>query len=89
MNPTRLVRSAILFALAVLLLSAGMTADNVIQIENSKTGTTAWQVTNPTVNKEVEGYASLTSVNRGGQISFFVNAKEASYTIEVLSLIHI
>jgi PKD repeat protein len=42
--------------------------------ENEKPGTTGWQLTNPATNHEVEGYASLTSVNRGGTISFCINS---------------
>lgn len=50
---------------------------NPTQLENAKAGTTAWQLTNPAVNREVEGYASLTSVNRGGQIRFFISVAQA------------
>jgi hypothetical protein len=35
------------------------------------------------LNREIEGYASLTSVNRGGQINLFVNTSDPSYTIDV------
>ena len=61
-------------------------ADNVIQEENAKPGTTDWQLSYPAQYGEIEGYASLTSVNRGGQISFFVNTDEANYTIEIFRM---
>src|SRR4051794_6252052 len=51
-------------------------ATNPVQIENAKPGTTAWQLSNPAINREVEGYASLTSVNRGGQISFCISVDQ-------------
>ncbi|HVW87059.1 MAG TPA: N,N-dimethylformamidase beta subunit family domain-containing protein, partial [Bryobacteraceae bacterium] len=74
-------------ALAWLLLAAStLAAQNPIQIENSKTGSPDWQLTNPATNHEIEGYASLTSVNRGGQISFFVNTADATYTLDVFRM---
>src|SRR5437016_12583343 len=59
---------------------------NPIQVENSKQGTTSWQLTNPATLGEIEGYASLTSVNRGGRISFFVNTAEPAYTLEIFRM---
>ncbi len=58
-------------------------AQNPIQVENLKAGTTDWQLTNPALNHEIEGYANLTSVNRGGQISFYVKSNDANYTIDI------
>ena len=49
-------------------------------------GSTAWQLTTPAANREIEGYASLTSVNQGGQIRLFVNTAETNYTIEVFRM---
>src|SRR3990170_8833779 len=73
------------WALLILVLcfaTAGY-AQNPIQTENLKAGTTDWQLTNPALNHEIEGYASLTSVNRGGQISFYVKSNDATYTIDI------
>jgi hypothetical protein len=61
-------------------------AANPIQLENAKAGTTGWQLSNPAVNHEIEGYASRTSVNRGEQISLFVNTAAASYTLQVFRM---
>jgi hypothetical protein len=62
-------------------------AANPIQTENAKAGTSAWLLANPSQSREIEGYASLTSVNRGGSISLFVNtASPSSYTIDVYRL---
>jgi PKD repeat protein len=68
----------------LLLSLMGLTARaaNVIQTENAKPGTSQWQLTNPATSREIEGYASLTSVPRGGQIRFYVNTADPSYTIE-------
>ena len=70
--------------LALLLL--GHAADglaNSVQSENAKPGTTAWKITAPGYSTgAIEGYASLTSVNRGGRIEFFVNTKDPSYTMD-------
>ena len=59
---------------------------NPIQTENALPGTTNWQITNPGSNREIEGYASLTSVNKGGQISLFVSTDDATYTIDIFRM---
>ncbi|MEP6887985.1 MAG: PKD domain-containing protein [Nitrospirales bacterium] len=58
-------------------------ASTRVQRENARTGSAAWQLSNPAEYGEVEGYASLTSVHRGQAIKLFVNTHESSYTIEV------
>jgi len=59
---------------------------NRIQRENRQPGTTAWQLTNPADNRQIEGYASLTSVPVGGNIDLFVNTKDANYTLTVFRM---
>lgn len=59
---------------------------NPTALENQKTGTDSWQLINPATKREIEGYASLTSVNRGDEIRLFVNTKEPSYTIEIFRM---
>src|ERR1043166_1001371 len=56
---------------------------NVITDENALAGSPSWVLTNPATFREIEGYASLTSVNKGGQISLFVSTVAATYTIDV------
>jgi hypothetical protein len=76
----------VLFILVTALLAspqAILAAQNPVQTENALAGTTAWQLTNPATNHEIEGYASLTSVNAGSQLSFFVNATDPTYTINI------
>jgi hypothetical protein len=59
---------------------------NPIQIENANRGTTNWLITNTANNHEIEGYASLTSVNAGSNISFFVNTIDPQYTLTIYRL---
>jgi hypothetical protein len=56
---------------------------NPVQAENLKQGDRNWVLTNPAYNHEIEGYASATSVNRGGSIAFFVNTTDPEYTLDV------
>lgn len=59
---------------------------NPIIIENQKIGSDNWRLTNPATKHEIEGYASLTSVNRGSQIKLFVNTKEPNYALEIFRM---
>jgi N,N-dimethylformamidase beta subunit-like protein len=59
---------------------------NKIQRENRQPGTTAWQLTNPAENRQIENYASLTSVPVGGDIDLFVNTHDATYTLTVFRM---
>ena len=68
------------------LLGGMLSPSNPIVIENAKPGTAEWMLDNPARNREIEGYASLTSVARGDEISFFVNTAEPNYTIEIFRL---
>ncbi|MGE5709733.1 MAG: N,N-dimethylformamidase beta subunit family domain-containing protein [Nitrospira sp.] len=54
---------------------------NLIELENRKSGTTSWMLTKPARHHEIEGYASLTSVNRGGTINLFVHTEAPSYVV--------
>src|SRR5258706_11880073 len=56
---------------------------NRIKKENLKPGTTDWQLTNPADNRQIEGYASLTSVRKNGFIDMFVNTMDATYSLSV------
>lgn len=71
---------AVLFVLA-LATSAG--AQNATQLENMKAGSPDWQAGATAQNREIEGYASATSVNRGEQIKLYVSTSEPQYTIDV------
>ncbi len=58
---------------------------NGIVAENALPGSSDWAITKPSVAGHlVEGYASATSVNIGGQINLFVNTAPASaYTLDL------
>lgn len=59
---------------------------NPIVLENRQQGTTSWKFTvdHKAQNHEIEGYANLTSVNKGGQISFMVSlSSSAQYTMDI------
>lgn len=58
-------------------------SQNPIFTENQLPGTRNWQLTNPAKNREIEGYASATSINRGEEIKLFVNTRDPFYTIEI------
>jgi hypothetical protein len=78
--------AAVLLSVAVLIRVGPPTAaaGNAIQIENAKPGSTEWRITlQGYASGAVDGYASLTSVNRGGQIALFVNTPESSYTMDI------
>jgi hypothetical protein len=55
-------------------------------MENQLAGTTGWKLTVPATNREIEGYASATSVNHGEPISFYVNTTAQTYTIDVFRM---
>ena len=59
---------------------------NPIVVENANGGTSAWQLTNPSYNGEIEGYAGATSVNRGGSIALYVNSNGAPFTLDLYRL---
>lgn len=66
--------------------AAAQQAGNPIQLENARPGTSAWLLADAAANHEIEGYANLTSVNRGGSISFYVSTTDSAYTIEVFRM---
>ena len=61
-------------------VDAGLTP---IQVENRKPGTTDWILTRPALHREIEGYASLTSVNRGDELKLFVNTSADFYSLRI------
>jgi len=55
-------------------------------VENLKPGTADWDLTNPAEAREIEGYASATSVNGGEAIDLFVHTTAARYRIDVFRM---
>jgi hypothetical protein len=54
--------------------------------ENAKQGTDEWTLQNPAVGHEIEGYASLTSVDAGDSIALYVSTNALSYSIDVFRM---
>ena len=86
----RLARRTVVGGLALLMVLVGLGASeparaqsNPIEVENALQGTPGWVLTDPATNREIEGYASLTSVNRGGTIDLYVHTAAATYSFEV------
>ncbi len=57
-----------------------------IEIENRLPGTDDWKLSNVANNQEIEGFASLTSVNAGDEISLFVNTADREYTLSIFRM---
>jgi len=83
-----------LFAIVALLLSGGSrigppsvsAADNPIVLENQQPGSDQWQPYpfGNDVTKQIKGYASATSVNKGESITFFVTVNPSqTFTMDV------
>ena len=84
-SAARVILSALTLA-AVVEVRAQPFTNTVIALENQKPGTMNWLLTSPAQNREIEGYASLTSVNRGGQINLLVNTTNLTYLLEVFRI---
>jgi hypothetical protein len=52
-------------------------------LERGHPATNAWQLARPAMGREIEGYASQASVNRGESIELFVNSTDPNYSIEI------
>jgi hypothetical protein len=66
--------------------SSAQSIPNPIIVENAKPGTINWVIANEATNREIEGFASLTSVNRGGIIYLYVNTADPFFTVEIFRL---
>ncbi|NHF61085.1 hypothetical protein FK220_017165 [Flavobacteriaceae bacterium TP-CH-4] len=56
---------------------------NKILLENNKEGTLNWRLTKPALNREIEGYASKSSINKGESLDLFVNTRSTTFTLTV------
>ena len=86
-NPTKIAATFFFLSLVLFVHPPvdALAQNNPVQIENAKPGSTDWVLTNPAINREIEGYASLTSVNIGGTIDFSISTDtdNAPYTIDI------
>src|SRR3989442_4036298 len=82
------LKPIILFSILAVIVGpiAAQAQTSTIVAENAKPGTTSFKLTKPALNRQIEGYASLTSVGRGGTVHVFVNKSEGSYTIAVYGM---
>ncbi len=80
------VAGASLAGLAIGRNAEAAAAANPIVIENAKPGTSNWFPNNQAQNREIEGYADLTSVAPGGTVRFYVNTASRTYTIDIYRL---
>jgi hypothetical protein len=58
----------------------------LVPAENAKPGTPDWDLTHPALNREIEGYASETSVAAGEPIDLFVNTTADRFTVEIFRM---
>ena len=56
---------------------------NPIIVENALPGEESWKLDDPAMQREIEGYASATSINVGESINLFVSTAAPSYTIHI------
>ena len=70
--------------LLLVLASTSASAQNRIQTENSLSGSLGWQLSSPGIDREIERYASPTSVNIGNSTSFLVSTNDNTFNIDVL-----
>ena len=75
-----------LFLVLCAICAITLRAANPIQIENARPGTREWLLTSESVQGEIEGYGSATSVNQGESISFFVNTTAATYNLDIFRM---
>ncbi|GFE68211.1 DUF4082 domain-containing protein [Chroococcus sp. FPU101] len=62
-------------------------AQNQIVLENQQPGTRNWEITDLADNNEIAGYASATSVNKGGYLPLKVSLKQlGKYRIDIYRL---
>lgn len=66
--------------------SASAQTVNPIVAENAKPGSHGWALVGPALNREIEGFCSETSVNKGSPIRIYVSTPEPSFSFEVYRL---
>ena len=64
----------------------GPAASNPTRLENQRRGSPDWEITAPADHREIEGYASATSVNRGEAIELLVSTVDPGYVVDVFRM---
>ena len=67
-------------------IPSGRAAPNPTRLENQRQGSPDWEIASPAEGREIEGYASATSVNRGEAIELFVSTADPGYAIDVFRM---
>ena len=68
-------------------LATSIADQNAIVLENQKTGTTAWKISNLATNNEIAGYGDATSINKGQALNLKISLAQAGqYRIDVYRL---
>ena len=80
------LRWAVATALVVLGFAIATGATTPTQLENAKPGDSSWELSNPAKNGEIEGYGSAPSLNRGENITFYVNTASSTYSLEIFRI---
>jgi len=62
---------------------------NVIQIENQLSGSPEWILSSPALNREVEGYMSKSSINKGQSIKLFYSVNEPNLPTDAMVSIEV
>ncbi len=80
-----------LFALLILTQPAPASAAgpqplSPVAIENARTGTRDWELSKPATNREIEGYASSTSVAPGHTLGLHVSTPSRYFDIDIFRL---
>jgi hypothetical protein len=89
-NPAFLSRIALVL-LPLLLLGAGATPErnppgNPTAAENARAGTRNWELSKPATHREIEGYASVSSVARQAKACRSTSARSPTFDIQVYRL---
>ena len=80
------IRASLFGLCTIALCGSAAWAENQVAIENSLPGTADWSLTSPATNRQIEGYASATSVNAGASISLYVNTTAPSFRLEIFRM---
>ena len=68
------------------LLRPGTAAPDPTRVENARPGAPDWELTAPAIDREIEGYASATSVDRGAAVDLYVSTSEPAYAVDVFRM---
>lgn len=80
------LRTSAIAGLGLFVPRLGRAASNRIVEENARPGTDRWMLYSTSHEREIEGYASATSVNVGETIRFYVHTPEPSFQLQIFRL---